>query len=188
MTFGSFRVAGVKPTTGNPSVGVVAAQPQKTLGESVAVQEVTIRPAMTETVASSEAMGNAPASQPLSVVTETAGTPSLKSTEQLLASSSATVKAAGQALAQLVGLGDTGNIQSGNTRVAMVEPLTQVATPRDNRRTRLLAYSVAFDPHAADSSDAVRSRERITHRISDEAIYDSITRLGLSGNRVSIKF
>jgi hypothetical protein len=52
----------------------------------------------------------------------------------------------------------------------------------------LLAYSVTFDPHAADSSDAVRSRERITRRISDQAIYDSITRLGLSGDRVSIKF
>jgi hypothetical protein len=70
----------------------------------------------------------------------------------------------------------------------VVEPLTQVATPRDSRRTRLLAYSVTFDPHAADSSAAVRSRDRVTRRLSDEAIYDSITRLGLSGDRVSIKF
>jgi len=74
------------------------------------------------------------------------------------------------------------------SRTPVIEPLAQVATPRDSRRARLLAYSVSFDPHAADSSDAVRSRERITRRISDEAIYDSITRLGLSGDRVSIKF
>ena len=73
-------------------------------------------------------------------------------------------------------------------RTPKEEPLAQVATPRDNRRSRLLAYSVTFDPHAADSSDAARSRERITHRLSDESIYDSITRLGLSGDRVSIKF
>ncbi|MBK9990285.1 MAG: hypothetical protein IPP19_06020 [Verrucomicrobia bacterium] len=73
-------------------------------------------------------------------------------------------------------------------RAPAIEPLAQVITPRDSRRARLLAYSVTFDPHAADSSDAVRSRERITRRISDEAIYDSITRLGLSGDRFSIKF
>jgi len=81
-----------------------------------------------------------------------------------------------------------GRAISVSSRAPITEPLAQVATPRDNRRTRLLAYSVSFDPHAADSLDAVRSRDRITHRLSDEAIYDSITRLGLSGDRVSIKF
>jgi hypothetical protein len=91
-------------------------------------------------------------------------------------------------LVQMVGRAISVSSLPAPSRTAMVEPLAQVATPRDNRRARLLAYSVSFDPHAADSSDAVRSRERITHRLSDEAIYDSITRLGLSGDRVSIKF
>jgi hypothetical protein len=190
MTFGSFRVASVKPATGRAGSNIVAVQTPTAVGESAVAQVNEVRPAVNEVVALSEAAGQSDSadSLPLMVVTQTTESASTNSTEQLLASSSATVKAAGQALAQLVGLAGKGNDQFGNAHVAMVEPLTQVATPRDSRRTRLLAYSVAFDPHAADSSDAVRSRERITRRISDEAIYDSITRLGLSGNRVSIKF
>jgi hypothetical protein len=70
----------------------------------------------------------------------------------------------------------------------LAEPLAQIATPQDNRRARLLAYSVSSDPHAPDSSDAVRSRERLTRRLSDDALYDSISRLGLTGQSVSIKF
>lgn len=99
-----------------------------------------------------------------------------------------TVAAGGFVLAQL---GDNVSAVSASVvaaRAPVIEPLAQVATPRDSRRSRLLAYSVTSDPHAADSSDAARSRERITRRISDQAIYDSITRLGLSGDRVSIKF
>lgn len=91
-------------------------------------------------------------------------------------------------LVQMVGRALSVSSQAAASRTPVTEPLAQVATPRDNRRSRLLAYSVSFDPHAADSLDAVRSRDRITHRLSDEAIYDSITRLGLSGDRVSIKF
>jgi len=91
-------------------------------------------------------------------------------------------------LMQMVGRAISVSSQTVAPRTPITEPLAQVATPRDNRRARLLAYSVTFDPHAADSSDAVRSRDRITHRLSDEAIYDSITRLGLNADRVSIKF
>ncbi len=91
-------------------------------------------------------------------------------------------------LVQMVGRAISVSSQAIDSRAPVAEPLAQVAMPRDNRRSRLLAYSVPFDPHAADSLDAVRSRDRVTHRLSDEAIYDSITRLGLSGDRVSIKF
>jgi len=188
MTFGSFRVASVKPATSTAGSNIVAVQTPTVVGDSTVAQVSQVRTAVNEFVAlsASAAQGDSVDSLPLMVVTQTTESASTNSTEQVLASSSATVKAAGQALAQLVGLG--GNSQFGNARTPVVEPLTQVATPRDSRRTRLLAYSVAFDPHAADSSESVRSRERITRRISDEAIYDSITRLGLSGNRVSIKF
>ncbi|MFT3868222.1 MAG: hypothetical protein QM715_06975 [Nibricoccus sp.] len=108
--------------------------------------------------------------------------------EQLLLAGTATVKAAGQALAQMVGLIDDNAGRTESVQNNVVEPLTQVSTPRDNRRSRLLAYMVAYDPHAAGSQDSARSRERITRRISDESVYDSISRLGVSGDRVSIKF
>jgi hypothetical protein len=118
------------------------------------------------------------------------GSDSLSSSapEQLLLAGTATVKAAGQALAQMVGLIDDNAERNDSMQNTLVEPLTQLSTPRDNRRSRLLAYTVAYDPHAAGSQDSARSRERITRRISDESVYDSISRLGVSGDRVSIKF
>lgn len=84
-------------------------------------------------------------------------------------------------------LGDASSLVSVETPAA-VEPLTQIATPRDSRRQRLLAYAVTSDPHAPDSASATGSRERITRRLSDEALYDSMSRLGLTGQSVSIKF
>jgi hypothetical protein len=190
MTFGSFRGIGEKTASGKLASNVVAVQPPLAMGDSVSAQGNKDLPTALEAVASSDlaTQDKATDNLPLIVVNQTTGTTPVYSTEQMLASSTATVKAAGQAIAQLVGLADSSNLQVGNARTAVVEPLTQVATPRDNRRTRLLAYSVSYDPHAADGSDAVRSRERITHRLSDDAVYDSITRLGLSGDRVSIKF
>ena len=194
MTFGSFRIAAVKPSTDRIASNRVTVQAPLA---SVSVEENMVHPAVAEsTMASAASMsstqgnGSEHQSSPAEAQPQTTGDASASeiSSEQMLASSTATVKAAGQALAQLIGLGDNANLQSVAAHSTVVEPLTQVATPRDNRRSRLLAYSVSFDPHAADSSDAVRSRERITHRLSDDAIYDSITRLGLSGDRVSIKF
>jgi hypothetical protein len=68
-----------------------------------------------------------------------------------------------------------------------VEPLSQISTPRDTRRARLLASAVPTDLHSPEHSPA-RSRERITSQLSEQSLYDSITRLGLAGNRLSIKF
>ncbi len=99
-----------------------------------------------------------------------------------------TFRAAGQALAQIVGLVGGGSESLADGSDEIVEPLAQVATPRDSRRARLLAYSVAYDPHAAGSQDVARSRDRIARRITDDSVYDSISRLGVSGDRVSIKF
>jgi hypothetical protein len=191
MTFSSLRVASVKSAPRNASNAVAVLAPTSASDDSLgALPENQVRPASVEvadssgTQISNEDVGSAPVNN-VSLPTF-GGSPN--SAEQLFATSSYTVKAAGQALAQLVGFGDNTSAQPADARAAVIEPLTQVATPRDNRRARLLAYSVAFDPHAADSSESVRSRERVTRRISDQAIYDSITRLGLSGDRVSIKF
>jgi len=122
------------------------------------------------------------------VAESVATTTTAPSPEQLLLAGTATMKAAGYALAHMVGLTDSASDIKETVRNDLVEPLAQLTSPRDSRRARLLAYSVAYDPHAAVSKDATRSRERITRRISDESIYDSISRLGVSGDRVSIKF
>jgi hypothetical protein len=68
--------------------------------------------------------------------------------------------------------------------------LSQMSAPRDDRRARLLA-----SVHSDDQGDMVsanprvaRSRERIASRLTEQSLYDSISRLGLNGDSVSIKF
>lgn len=76
-------------------------------------------------------------------------------------------------------------------RQPSVEPLTQVQSPGDARRARLLAFTSPVDSHSpqyTNASNVIRSRERITNRLNDEALYDSIRRLGVMGNGVSIQF
>jgi len=188
VTFGSFH-GGVRSRT-NANELVALQAPAVSVESSATQQSDEARQLQAETFASADlssqpGVSNSSSNENAQPIYSGSAS---DSAEQILASSTATVKAAGQALAQLVGLGDNQPIKMDTVRTAMVEPLSQLATPRDNRRTRLLAYSVAYDPHAADSTDAARSRERITRRISDESIYDSISRLGVSGDRVSIKF
>ncbi|MFT3784056.1 MAG: hypothetical protein QM790_18775 [Nibricoccus sp.] len=158
----------------------VAAEPQVIANVEISAPPSALATEVQDTLGLSE-----PATHVAAVSMESS---SPESAERFLASGAATFKAAGQALAQLVGLDVDSAEKVDAAGGVLIEPLMQVATPRDSRRSRLLAYSVAYDPHAAGSSDAVRSRERITRRISDEAIYDSISRLGVSGDRVSIKF
>lgn len=76
-------------------------------------------------------------------------------------------------------------------KVAAVEPLSQVPTPRDARRARLLAFTSSLDTHSpqySNNSNVIRSRERITSHLSEEALYDSIRRLGIKNGGVSIQF
>ncbi|HEU5078191.1 MAG TPA: hypothetical protein VFT72_03220 [Opitutaceae bacterium] len=80
---------------------------------------------------------------------------------------------------------------SAKDKTSVVEPLSQVTAPRDARRARLLAFTSTVDnrsPQYSDSTSVVRSRERITSHLNEEALYDSLHRLGLKGNLVSIQF
>src|SRR6201999_2468144 len=73
-------------------------------------------------------------------------------------------------------------------KVPAVEPLAEVATPQDARRARLLAYASYNKSEKTESTGVVRSRERIADRLSDQSLYDSISRLGVAANQVSFKF
>jgi hypothetical protein len=193
LTFGSYR--GSVARTGTSSNAVVALQaPVVSSASATTLQQNEIRSTplnVSETAVAQTSLvqSNESENQTGSELAQTSYDNNAKdSAEQVLASSAATVKAAGQAFAQLVGLIDGQPVKENISKPQITEPLAQVATPRDNRRARLLAYSVVYDPHALGSTDAARSREQITRRISDQSIYDSITRLGVSGDRVSIKF
>ena len=68
--------------------------------------------------------------------------------------------------------------------------LSQMSAPRNDRRARLLA-SVDSDEQGdmvSANPRVARSRERIASRLTEQSLYDSISRLGLNGDSVSIKF
>ena len=67
---------------------------------------------------------------------------------------------------------------------------TQVSSSRNDRRARLLASLDTQDRNdmISGNSRVARSRERIASRLAEQSLYDSISRLGLNGDSVSIKF
>jgi len=73
---------------------------------------------------------------------------------------------------------------------SMASPLAPVAAPSENRRSLILASLDSSDREdsASSPSRAARSRDRIASRLTEQALYDSISRLGLNGDSVTIKF
>jgi hypothetical protein len=69
------------------------------------------------------------------------------------------------------------------------DTLSRLASAMDGRRARLL---VSVDAHPrdalADNPRVARTRDRIASRLDERALSDSISRLGLNADSVSIKF
>lgn len=71
-------------------------------------------------------------------------------------------------------------------REPMRDPLTQINAPGESRRSRLLATAL---PAIANSSDvSVGTSDRVARRLTEERLYESISRVGMRGDRVAIKF
>lgn len=69
------------------------------------------------------------------------------------------------------------------------EPLSQVTSPTESRRARLAAYVTAASLSYGDgSASADRVRGRISNRINERELYDGVTRLGVGGDRLTLKF
>jgi hypothetical protein len=76
--------------------------------------------------------------------------------------------------------------QNAKTLQPIRDPLSRVAAPSESRRSRLLATAL---PLNATSNDiGVSTNERVSRRLSEERLYDTISRVGVKGDRVAIKF
>ena len=71
-------------------------------------------------------------------------------------------------------------------RMPRRDPLTQVTAPGESRSSRLLA--TALPVNTGTSELVVGSNERVSRSLTEERMYDSISRVGLRGDRVAIKF
>jgi hypothetical protein len=66
------------------------------------------------------------------------------------------------------------------------DPLARMNVPGEYRRSRLLASAL---PAMAGANDvAVGSSARVVRRLTEQRLYDSISRIGVQGDRVAIKF
>jgi len=66
------------------------------------------------------------------------------------------------------------------------DPLTQLGSPGESRRSRLLATAL---PALATSNEVgVGNSHRVARRLTEERLYDSISRVGVQGDRVAFKF
>jgi len=113
--------------------------------------------------------------------------PEATPTARFIATNLALAKAAEPAIAQnLLGASHGFESRAIPSRAPVVEPLAQMASPSDVRRSRLLngaVMSVSMNSSAPARGAEVRSR-----RISDDQLYDTISRFGAKGNSLLVKF
>ena len=73
------------------------------------------------------------------------------------------------------------------TRTRAVDPLAQMISPSDARRSRLLTAS-AVAAVSLNNAQPARTMEIRSRHLSDEQLYDTISRFGARGNSVLVKF
>jgi hypothetical protein len=106
---------------------------------------------------------------------------------RFIAANLALVKASEPAIAQnLLGASRGFEARAIPARTPVVDPLSQMASPSDVRRSRLL--NGAATAVSMNSPVPVRTTEFRSRRISDEQLYDTISRFDARGNSASFKF
>lgn len=73
-----------------------------------------------------------------------------------------------------------------NTRQTMREPLAQIAPPSESRLARLLSPSLPAV--GAISEASLRSTDRVARNITEDRLYDTISRISARGAGVAVKF
>jgi len=68
----------------------------------------------------------------------------------------------------------------------MDEPLANMTTPSEERRSRLMASAVPA--RATGGGFSERVSERLASRLSDDRLYEQLSRYGVGATAVSIKF
>lgn len=77
-------------------------------------------------------------------------------------------------------------VRTVEVREQIRDPLARMSVPGEYRRSRLLASAL---PAMAGASDvAMGSSARVVRRLTEQRLYDSISRIGVQGDRVAIKF
>lgn len=126
---------------------------------------------------------------PLSGIESLAGNPEqeMTPTARFIATNLALAKATEPGVAQnMLGASRGFETRAMPARAPAVEPLAQMTSPADARRSRLLGGSVAMV--TMNTVLPARATEVRPRHLSDEQLYDSVSRFGASGNSLLVKF
>jgi len=77
------------------------------------------------------------------------------------------------------------SLRHAQSRQPIREPLAHVSSPGESRRSRLLATAL---PVNAGGELVGPTNERLGRKLTEERLYDTISRVGVKGDRVAIKF
>lgn len=156
----------------------------ETLAAPHAVEEISVSPAL-EPVESVADAGDLSRMIPSggALATDNEAEPQSPSA-RTIAANLATVQAAETSTTRGL-LGAAGGFETrGMPARNAVEPLQQMATPGDTRRSRLLTAMVS----RASLESSVSATERVASRIAEDRLYDQIHRFGARGDRLQVKF
>jgi len=77
------------------------------------------------------------------------------------------------------------SLRHAQSRQPVREPLAHVSSPGESRRSRLLATAL---PVNAGGEVVGPTNDRLGRKLTEERLYDTISRVGVKGDRVAIKF
>ncbi|MCF7687098.1 MAG: hypothetical protein K9M98_08770 [Cephaloticoccus sp.] len=109
---------------------------------------------------------------------------------RMIAANLAAVKASAPELVQMMErVSGMDALLSPRTKPQVVDPLARVRAPSESRRSnRLLASALPAVSYAANDAGERVLTNRLDRTLTEERLYDSISRFGVKADRVAIKF
>jgi hypothetical protein len=106
------------------------------------------------------------------------------SADRLLTTSLQVDTTSGSSVASLLG-----NVRSDENRIEAKPSVAQASSPRELRRAKILTGMVLADnAEGSDYAHAIHGREIAANDLSEAQLYDSVQRLGVGGDRFTLKF
>ena len=193
LTVREYRSANVPPGAAKTVAAAASATSNElvSVGLAAPLREETVSVAATENAGAEAAdlglVAEATATGHLSQVVVSPQTANSGPTARFIAADLALAKAAEPVVApNLLGAAHGFEARAMPAKTPMVEPLSQMASPSDVRRSRLLNGAVMSV--SMNTATPARAPEFRSRRISDEQLYDTISRFEPRGNSLGVKF
>lgn len=118
-----------------------------------------------------------------------AGTENDSPTARMIAANLEAVKNSAPELAQLINrVSGMDMLIAPQQKTEVIDPLARVTVNPDRRSSRLLAGSLPVASYVSHEVSNEANTARLSRSLTEERLYDSVSRFGFNANRVAIKF